>query len=76
MFFSTNSSKVALISKELEERHPVPPQSKMGPITDSERTSLIQNSSLYMKYENKVDDVSAFEKILLSENNVTSRQQR
>ena len=35
----------------------------MGPITDSERTSLIQNSSLYMKYENKVDDVSAFEKI-------------
>ena len=61
----------ALISFQNENGEPtivdkftiLPPQSKMGPITDSERTSLIQNSSLYMKYENKVDDVSAFKKI-------------
>lgn len=41
----------------------LPPQSKMGTIDDNERLSLIKNNYLYGRYENRVDDVSAFEKI-------------
>lgn len=41
----------------------LPPQSKMGTISDEERLNIIRNSSIYNKYENKVDDISAKEKI-------------
>lgn len=41
----------------------LPPQSRMGTITDMERENIIKTSSIYEKYENKVDDISAKEKI-------------
>lgn len=41
----------------------LPPQSKMGPIDDLTRQNLIKSSFLYNKYENKLDEESAFEKI-------------
>lgn len=41
----------------------LPPQSRMGTISDIERESIIKNSTIYNKYENKVDDISAKEKI-------------
>lgn len=49
----------------------VPPASKIGPITDSERQSLIKKSVLYGHYENEVDNESAFEMI----NSKTKTQQ-
>jgi len=61
----------ALISFQTENGEPsivdkftiLPPQSMMGTITDSQRQQLITTSPLYLKYENKTDDISAFEKI-------------
>lgn len=61
----------ALISFQDENGEPtivdkftiLPPQSMMGTIPDEEQKILIQNSSMYLKYENKIDDISAFEKI-------------
>lgn len=41
----------------------LPPQSKMGTITNEERQNLIKNSYIYNKYENEIDTISAFEKI-------------
>ncbi len=41
----------------------LPPQSRMGTITDIERENIIKASSIYGKYENKSDDISAKEKI-------------
>ena len=41
----------------------LPPQSMMGPIDDGERRTQIFNSQLYMKYEELVDENSAYEKI-------------
>lgn len=41
----------------------LPPESRMGPLTDEERASLIQESILNSKYETMVDDVSAYEVI-------------
>lgn len=41
----------------------LPPQSRMGTITDIERENTIKNSAIYGKYEEKVDDISAKEKI-------------
>ena len=41
----------------------LPPQSLMGAINDELRNQLIKQSYLYGKYENEVDDESAFEKI-------------
>lgn len=41
----------------------LPPQSKMGTITDNERKEIIENSTIYKKYEDKIDDISAKEKI-------------
>ena len=61
----------ALISFQNEKGEPsivdrytiLPPQSMMGTITDEQRRQIINSSAIYMKYENKIDDVSAFEKI-------------
>lgn len=61
----------ALISFQNEKGEPsivdkytiLPPQSLMGTITEDQRKYLIQNSPIYLKYENKVDEESAFEKI-------------
>lgn len=41
----------------------LPPQSRMGTITDEERQTIIKSSNLYGKYEEKIDEESAFEKI-------------
>ena len=39
----------------------IAPSSRMGPVTDDERNSLINNSPLYGKYEDEIDRESAFE---------------
>lgn len=41
----------------------LPPQSRMGTITDVERENIIKTSAIFGKYENKIDDISAKEKI-------------
>lgn len=41
----------------------LPPQSQMGTITQIERQNIIKTSDLYNKYESKIDDESAYEKI-------------
>ena len=61
----------ALVSFQNEKGEPeivekvtiLPPQSRMGTITDEEREDLIRRSRLYGKYENVVDDESAKEKL-------------
>lgn len=42
----------------------LPPQSLMGTIEDEERGIIIRSSEVYGKYENKLENTSAFEKIL------------
>ncbi len=72
----------ALISFQNEKGEPsivdrftiLPPQSMMGTITDEQRNQIIKLSSLYMKYEEKIDDVSAFEKI--NEENLKKQEQQ
>ena len=62
---------VALVSFQDEKGMPqmvekvtiLPPQSAMGAIEDDVRQELIRRSYLYGKYENKIDDISAHEKI-------------
>ncbi len=62
---------VALVSFQDEKGNPemvekvtiLPPQSAMGAIEDDLREELIKRSYLYGKYEYKLDDESAFEKI-------------
>ena len=39
----------------------IAPCSRMGPVTDDERNSLINHSPVYGKYEDEVDRESAFE---------------
>jgi len=39
----------------------LPPQSKMGALEDSERTTTINNSMLYLKYKDAIDRDSAYE---------------
>ena len=46
-----------------EHAYILPPESRMGPLTDDERYSLIQTSILNSKYETMVDAVSAYEVI-------------
>lgn len=41
----------------------IAPCSRMGPVTDDERNSLINHSPVYGKYEDEVDRESAFEKL-------------
>lgn len=41
----------------------LPPQSKMGTISDDIRNNVIKNSMLYLKYENKINTESILEKI-------------
>ena len=61
----------ALISFQNEKGEPevvervmiLPPQSKIGVITDTERLRIINNSTLAGKYDEKTDDESAYEKI-------------
>jgi len=67
----------ALVSFQTEDGQPsivekvtiLPPQSRMGTITQDERRNLITSSYIYNKYENKVDHDSAFEKLLKSKEN-------
>ena len=62
---------IALVSFQDEKGNPemvekvtiLPPQSAMGAIEDDLREELIRRSYLYGKYETKIDDESAFEKI-------------
>ncbi len=62
---------VALVSFQDEKGNPeivekvtiLPPQSAMGSIEYELREELIKRSYLYGKYENEIDDESAFEKI-------------
>lgn len=61
----------ALVSFQTEKGEPdivekvtiLPPQSRMGTISDEERKELIRNSRLYGKYEDTIDEDSAKEKI-------------
>ena len=61
----------ALVSFQTEQGEPsvvekvkiLPPQSRMGTITDSERDQIIKSGRLYGKYDNLIDDHSASEKI-------------
>ena len=61
----------ALVSFQTEQGEPsivekvkiLPPQSRMGTITDSEREQIIKSGRLYGKYDNLIDDHSASEKI-------------
>ena len=61
----------ALVSFQTEKGEPdivekvtiLPPQSRMGTITDEERKELIKNSRLYGKYEESIDEESAKERI-------------
>lgn len=39
----------------------LPPQSRMGTITDEERKRVIDNSDLYIKYSQQIDRESAYE---------------
>ncbi|MBQ3291857.1 MAG: DUF853 family protein [Mogibacterium sp.] len=41
----------------------LPPESRMGALTDEERATLVQESILNSKYETMIDDVSAYEVI-------------
>jgi DNA helicase HerA-like ATPase len=40
-----------------------PPSARVGPITADERRSLIQDSSLFGKYDTPIDRISAFERL-------------
>ena len=61
----------ALVSFQNEKGEPevvekvtiLPPQSRMGTITDEERRELIKTSRIYGKYENSKDEYSAKEKL-------------
>jgi len=61
----------ALVSFQNENGEPsivekvtiLPPQSKMGTIDDETRNNVIKSDMFYQKYENKIDNESAFEKI-------------
>lgn len=61
----------ALVSFQMETGEPsivekvtiLPPQSKMGTIDDETRSNIIKTSMFYQKYENKIDNESAFIKI-------------
>jgi len=73
----------ALISFQTENGEPdivekftiLPPQSMMGTITDSQRQQLITTSPLYLKYENKIDGITAFEKINGQNNQSTETEE-
>ena len=41
----------------------LPPESRMGPLEDSERETLVKESFLNSKYETMVDNISAYERI-------------
>ncbi len=45
----------------VEKTYILPPQSRMGSITDAERDQAIKSSLLYSKYANAIDPESAFE---------------
>lgn len=45
----------------VERAFVLPPQSQIGPLTAQERTSIIQGSIFYGKYENLIDRESAYE---------------
>ncbi len=47
----------------VEEATILPPQSRMGTITDSERQMMIDQSLFKGKYDTKIDNVSAFESL-------------
>ena len=46
-----------------EHAYILPPESRMGPLSDDERTQIVKESILNSKYETMIDDVSAYEVI-------------
>ncbi len=52
----------------------IPPKSRIGPATQSERQQIISNSAIHGYYETAIDRESAFE-ILEQKNNRTSREE-
>jgi len=57
--FQTESGEPEIVEKVTV----LPPQSKIGTIDDGTRTSVINNSNLVGKYDEKIDNESAYEKI-------------
>jgi hypothetical protein len=47
----------------VERAFVVPPGSQLGPLTENERSSLIQRSPVFGKYEKAIDRESAYEKL-------------
>lgn len=45
----------------VERAFVLPPQSRMGTVTDAERAAVINNSDLFIKYSHTVDNRSAYE---------------
>ena len=74
----------ALVSFQNEKGEPeivekvtiLPPQSRMGTITDEERKELIKKSRLYQKYDKVIDEESAFEKIEKLKKNKQKKQKK
>ncbi len=65
---STGEALVSMLDEKgeptvVERAKILPPQSMMGALDDGERKNEICSSQLYMKYEELVDDDSAYEKI-------------
>lgn len=73
----------ALVSFQNEQGEPtivekvtiLPPQSQMGTITEIERQNSINISPLYQKYETKIDDESAYEKIIKQNKNEVKQKE-
>jgi len=54
----------------------LPPSSQIGPISPETRQALIRGSSLFGRYENKIDRESAFEKLQKKEPSSTNESQK
>ena len=54
----------------------LPPQSKMGTIDDLTRQNIIKQGFLYNKYESKIDEESAFEKISNKKELITIKENK
>ncbi|MBO5095768.1 MAG: DUF853 family protein [Bacilli bacterium] len=54
----------------------LPPQSKMGTIDDLTRQNIIKQGFLYNKYETKIDEESAFEKISNKKEPITIKENK
>ena len=59
----------------VERAKMLPPHSQIGPLTDEERTALLNKSALYGKYDQSIDRFSAYE-ALLEQKEQEQRQQQ